>query len=143
MHSINIAHRDLKLDNILINVKEKIKLIDYGFAILSDKEERINGCCGTPYYMDPDLAANRSYIAQAGDVWALGVCMFILLTGRQPFAAKCETDLYRKIIAGKYKFPKDMYQLNNQGRVYQISDDAKCLIQKMLNKNARQRISAS
>ena len=63
MHSINIAHRDLKLDNVLIDVKGKIKLVDYGFAVLSGRKERLNANCGTPHYMDPDLAAKKPYIA--------------------------------------------------------------------------------
>ena len=63
MHSINIAHRDLKLDNVLIDVKGKIKLVDYGFACHSRRRDRLPGGCGTPHYMDPDLAAKKPYIA--------------------------------------------------------------------------------
>ena len=108
MHSKWVAHRDLKLENILINQNEKqIKLIDFGFATKCKKGEKLSTHCGTPHYMDPDLAKKESYYGHAADVWALGVILFMLLTGRLPFFAEFEQDLYRKIIAGKYSYPLD------------------------------------
>jgi len=53
----------MKLENILIDVKGNIKLVDFGFSILSGKHERIIHGCGTPHYMDPDLAGKKPYIA--------------------------------------------------------------------------------
>jgi len=62
MHSFHIAHRDLKLDNILIDSNGEIKLIDFGFAVKSKNKERLTANCGTPHYMDPDLASKNPYI---------------------------------------------------------------------------------
>lgn len=56
MHSKGYAHRDLKLDNILMDVGTKtIKIIDFGFSLAATKEEKLNVFCGTPHYMDPDI----------------------------------------------------------------------------------------
>jgi len=85
MHKHKIAHRDLKLDNILIDSSGKIKLIDFGFAINCKENERLTSICGTSHYMDPDLACRKPYIGPAADVWAMGVTLFLLLTGDYPF----------------------------------------------------------
>ena len=105
MHEMGIVHRDLKLDNILINDKNEIKLIDFGFATGCKKDEKLSMQCGTPQYMCPDLARNKPYSAQMADVWALGVMLFIMSAGKLPFAAEYEADLYRKIQNGKYTYP--------------------------------------
>ena len=56
MHSKGYAHRDLKLDNILMDVASKnIKIIDFGFSLKARPEEKLTVFCGTPHYMDPDL----------------------------------------------------------------------------------------
>jgi MAP/microtubule affinity-regulating kinase len=110
MHQFNIAHRDLKLDNILIDNENNIKIIDFGFATSCRPNERLTINCGTPHYMDPDLAKRANYLGQAADVWALGVILFILLTNKLPFFAEFEADLFRKIQNSKFKFPNEIRQ---------------------------------
>ncbi len=64
MHKLNIVHRDLKLDNILINDFgniNQIKLIDFGFAAGCKQDEKLSNQCGTPQYMCPDLAKKHQY----------------------------------------------------------------------------------
>ncbi len=89
MHEANICHRDLKLDNILIH-NNKIKLIDFGFTTRCQKDEKLSLQCGTPHYMDPDLVLKKNYSGQAADVWALGIILYILITGKLPFFAAFE-----------------------------------------------------
>ena len=60
MHKLGIVHRDLKLENILIN-NSGIKLIDFGFATNCQAGARLSLFCGTLWYMDPDLAKERKY----------------------------------------------------------------------------------
>ena len=108
MHERNVVHRDLKLDNILIDEKKNIKLIDFGFSVFASPEHKLGLFCGTPHYMDPDIVKKKEYNGQAADVWALGVILFILMTGKLPFFAEFEADLFRKIQKAKYDAPKEM-----------------------------------
>lgn len=143
MHEQNVVHRDLKLDNILTHVDSQgnhiIKLIDFGFATGCTAEERLSNTCGTPHYMDPDLVKKGSYNGQAADVWALGVILFILTTGKLPFYAAFEADLFRKIQTGRYQYPNDM--IEKDGSSYTPSQSLKNLIRKILEPNPALRIT--
>ena len=143
MHSLNVVHRDIKLDNILTKVDNKgnhhIKLIDFGFATGCPPDEKLTNTCGTPHYMDPDLVKKAAYNGHAADVWALGVLLFILTTGKLPFYAAFESDLYRKIQSGRYQFPNDM--IEKDGSSYNPSQSLKNLIRKILEPNANLRIT--
>ena len=96
------AHRDLKLDNILMDLSTKqIKIIDFGFS-LKASDERLTIYCGTPHYMDPDLVRKAPYFGPAADVWACGIILYIILIGKLPFFGEFEADLFRKIQSGKF-----------------------------------------
>jgi MAP/microtubule affinity-regulating kinase len=110
MHENDIAHRDLKLDNILVDGNDLVKLIDFGFATKCVINEKLSFFCGTPHYMDPDLAMKKHYFGQAADVWALGVILFTLLSGKMPFFAEFEEDLFRRIQNAKYQWPRNYRQ---------------------------------
>jgi MAP/microtubule affinity-regulating kinase len=107
LHENEIVHRDLKLDNILVDPQDnhRIKIIDFGFSIKAAADQKLSLFCGTPHYMDPDISRKKDYNGHAADVWALGVILFILVTGKLPFFGDFEQDLFRKIQAAKYVFP--------------------------------------
>lgn len=92
-----MAHRDLKLDNILIEEGKTIKIIDFGFSVLSNPSQKLKIFCGTPSYMAPELTQKREYDGKAVDMWALGVLLFVLLTGSFPFRGHSESELYSRI----------------------------------------------
>jgi MAP/microtubule affinity-regulating kinase len=95
MHSRGKAH---KLDNILYDAENKqIKIIDFGFSLEVKKDQIVNLHCGTPHYMDPDLAKKGPYSAQAADIWAAGVILYIIYVGKLPFFGEFEADLFRRI----------------------------------------------
>lgn len=110
MHKKGYVHRDLKLDNILIDPQTKnIKIIDFGFSLKSGPGEKLSVHCGTPHYMDPDLARKGPYSGMAADIWACGIILYIILVGKLPFFAEFEADLFRKIQSGKYTaFPAEV-----------------------------------
>ena len=127
IHDLNIIHRDLKLENIMVNfdsekdkeelnmMKAKIKIIDFGFAImLSSKFSLTNSAVGTFMYMDPKILKefdnqilvdkSRGYGKEV-DIWSLGCICYQLFRGKYPFEAKTFEELVGKIDKGKYKLP--------------------------------------
>lgn len=137
MHEHGLVHRDLKLENILINDAgglDEVKIIDFGFATNCQAGHKLSLFCGTPCYMDPDLVKQRKYSGQGVDVWALGVILFLLVTGGVPFWGDNEAELFRRIGAAKYSLPV-------KGRTY--SKNIRNLFAKIFQPNASKRISAS
>ncbi len=61
LHSKNIFHRDIKLENILVENDNKVKIIDFGFSIVVDPKKMLNFFCGTPSYMPPEIVQKRDY----------------------------------------------------------------------------------
>ena len=94
LHSLGIYHRDLKLENILIDERQHIKLIDFGFSIKSNPSENLKMYCGTPSYMAPELVGKRDYKGWAVDVWALGIILYTILSGYFPFRGNNEKDMF-------------------------------------------------
>lgn len=100
-HAKDIAHRDLKLENILYIKEGVIKVIDFGFAVQSKEKQRT--FCGTPTYMAPEIVKRIPYKGSEVDVWALGIMVYRMLTGTYPFMAKTDKELYKKIISGSFE----------------------------------------
>jgi len=130
LHKNNIAHRDLKLENILIDDNKNIKVIDFGFSLVTPRNKPLNVCCGTPSYMAPELIAKKNYYGHLVDIWALGILLFVLLSGYFPFKAPTNGELYNKITSGQYQIPDN------------LSSDVKSLIKRMLRMNPHERPSA-
>lgn len=126
LHNKNILHRDIKLDNILINfeseidknnldiLKATIKIIDFGFARHLSSSELASSILGSPLNMDPgilekliklknkmDYSETYEY-DQKADIWSLGTICYQMLTGKSAFEAKNLQDLVNKIEVGKY-----------------------------------------
>lgn len=117
-HHKNICHRDIKLENIIIDNDLGIKLIDFGFAAVISKTKPLNFFCGTPSYMPPEIVQKKEYIGFNADVWCLGILLYTLLCGSFPFRGNNEKELYAKICKGDFPLPeylsdkeKDMLKL--------------------------------
>lgn len=105
-HSMNVTHRDLKLENILLDDRRNIKLIDFGFATCFPNDRKAKIFCGTPSYMSPEIVARKDYYGPPADIWALGVLLFVMMSGSYPFKGRDDKDLYRKIIRGQFEIPQ-------------------------------------
>ena len=105
LHSKRIAHRDLKLDNILLDERGFIKVIDFGLAIQMEKSKMVIEKVGTPQYMAPEIYMDEIQ-SLAVDWWAVGIVAFELMFGHVPFSSKEGLGaMEEKIIAAKVVLP--------------------------------------
>lgn len=105
LHSKHIYHRDLKLENILLDYKKDLKIIDFGYSVSCEPEDQLSVICGTTPYMAPELVMKEKYCGHHVDVWAVGVITYAMLSGTMPFNGKTEEDLFHKICCGQYRDP--------------------------------------
>jgi len=133
VHSLNLAHRDLKLENILLADTKKsiVKLTDFGFVREFNpvKRQFLSTVCGTTVYMAPELIKNQPYSGFAIDIWSLGIILFTMLYGEMPFDE--DDDL------------KTKYKIINEEPLYRdsIPSDAIDLLRRILSKDPRSRPS--
>jgi serine/threonine protein kinase len=111
------VYRDLKPENVLINTNGYLKLTDFGFAKII--EGKTYTLCGTPEYLAPEIILNKGH-SKPVDWWTLGILLYEMLVGIDPFNDDDPMMIYQKIIKGKIKFPNT------------IDKDAKSLIKHLL-----------
>lgn len=104
LHSKNIIYRDLKPENILIAGDGYLKLTDFGFAKIV--EGRTYTLCGTPEYLAPEILLNKGH-GKPVDWWTLGILIYEMNAGIDPFTDDDPMEIYQKILKGKIKFPKN------------------------------------
>ena len=86
LHSKNIAHCDLKFENILYEESTyELKLIDFGFSVEDPDKNPPSFLCGTPSYMSPEEVSKKNINFFKADIWSLGVILFKIVTGLFPF----------------------------------------------------------
>ncbi|CDW78816.1 UNKNOWN [Stylonychia lemnae] len=129
IHSKNILHRDIKLDNILLDGKGKVKIADFGVSKLVKPGETMREQCGTPAYIAPEIIRDKGYQGFKADIWSAGVVLYAMLYGTVPFKANNMQDLHKLILKAKYNL-KD-----------EISEEAKDLLRKMLELDVSQRLT--
>ncbi|KAF8110217.1 hypothetical protein N665_0086s0055 [Sinapis alba] len=108
-HSRGVYHRDLKLENLLLDDEGSLKVSDFGLSVVSEQLKQDGICqtfCGTPAYLAPEVFTRKGYDAAKADVWSCGVVLFVLLAGYLPFDDKNVMVMYKKIYRGQFRCPK-------------------------------------
>jgi len=142
LHSMNVCHRDLKLENLLLYRKDsrgQIKVSDFGLSKVSSENSILETFVGTPVYMAPEIISSyktgKSYSLKS-DCWSLGVILYTLLSAKQPFNENWgENKLHKKIMSGNY--------CKMSGPAWQaISQDGKDLVEALLTVDPAARLSS-
>mmetsp|Transcript_11972 Transcript_11972/g.13610 ORF Transcript_11972/g.13610 Transcript_11972/m.13610 type:complete len:248 (-) Transcript_11972:598-1341(-) len=132
-HAHKITHRDIKLENIIVNDYGECKLIDFGLSKTATSEQILKSMAGTPYYMAPEILTSRNYDEKV-DIWSLGVVFYTMLCGYRPFEGETTEEIFDAVTKGNFKLSGKSWA--------KVSYDAKDLVGKMLVTNAQDRISA-
>lgn len=84
MHKAKVVHRDIKLQNFMLDQSHNLTIIDFGLSNSLDERELLNTQCGSPAYAAPEIFAHQDYGAEV-DIWSIGVNMYAMLAGKLPF----------------------------------------------------------
>jgi len=93
LHENKVAHRDIKLDNILLDGHGNIKIGDFGVSRKIEEQEILFEQCGTPAYIAPEIVKDMGYKGFPVDIWSAGICLYAMLYGNVPFKANQIGDL--------------------------------------------------
>ncbi|EKD15587.1 serine/threonine protein kinase [Drepanopeziza brunnea f. sp. 'multigermtubi' MB_m1] len=106
VHNSQCVHRDLKLENILLDKNENVKLCDFGFTReYEGKASYLQTFCGTICYSAPEMLKGEKYAGEKVDVWSLGVILYALLSGELPFDEDDDNETRTKILTAEPKWP--------------------------------------
>ncbi|WRT68021.1 uncharacterized protein IL334_004996 [Kwoniella shivajii] len=129
MHRQGVVHRDLKLENVLLDGELRIKLGDLGFVREWQRGRLMETFCGTTGYASPEMLAGRKYTGVETDIWSMGIILYTLLCGGLPFDDDDERVMKDLIMKGEYEEPE------------WLSDEARSLIRGMLQQEPSQRFT--
>ena len=140
LHDLDIAYRDLKPENILINDDGYLKLCDFGASVIIRGTEKKNDFAGSPEYASPEMITFEGHTVMT-DWWSLGILIYELLYGNTPFFNMDKNRMYDLINTGSISYPKTItIEGEEKPRVYKVSEDAKNLINKLLEKDPGTRL---
>jgi hypothetical protein len=129
IHCRNVLHRDIKLDNILLDEDMGVKICDFGVSRIISKSQIIKEQCGTPAYLAPEIIINKGYSSFYSDMWSLGIVLYTMICGAVPYRGSSLQELLDSEINKEIEYPSF------------LSPSAKDLIQKLLQFEPTKRVS--
>jgi len=133
LHKQNIVYRDMKPENILLDVDGYVALADFGLSKILSKDENTKTFCGTPDYIAPEIIRNEEYNKQV-DWWGVGILIYELMSGRAPFSHRNQLIMHKSIKTCDVPFPEPINST--------FSNDAKDIIKALLCKDPANRLGA-
>lgn len=130
-HSNNIAHRDIKPDNIFLDQYDHIKIGDFGLSKQFDHNHKSAEKCGSFNFISPEMFQCQDFCPFKSDIWALGITFFYILSGDYPFKGSSRDEIKQNTILGDINYKK-----------YKIDQRLIFLINKMTIKNPNARPTA-
>ncbi|ORX63956.1 Pkinase-domain-containing protein, partial [Basidiobolus meristosporus CBS 931.73] len=128
-HSFNITHRDIKIENILVDKDDNIKLIDFGLANFYNRNAVLKTACGSLPYTAPEILRGEPYVGPEVDIWSLGVVLFVMVAGYLPFGDPSRPKNLERVMTGKVKYPG------------KITTECKNLLARCLDPNRKRRVT--
>jgi serine/threonine protein kinase len=144
LHESDVVHCDIKPENILCKTHHwplQVKLCDFGLSNFVDRasanaegdDNTMSAMIGTPGYVAPEVIKRERY-GPPVDMWACGVVLYVMLSGRMPFYGRNDVEILRRTAQGKYSFPDREWK--------SISEDAKSLVKALLQVDPAKRLTA-
>jgi serine/threonine-protein kinase SRK2 len=136
-HRQGVCHRDLKLENTLLDGRTapKLKICDFGYSKSALFDSQPKSTVGTPAYIAPEVLSRKQYDGEIADVWSCGVTLYVMLVGAYPFEDPHDPRNFRKtiqrIMGVKYSFPSALH----------LSRECHDLMARIFVANPAQRIS--
>lgn len=130
IHEAGVVHRDLRPEHILIEGETGlIKIAGLGNSKRVRRGQEMMGVVGAPAYMAPETLLQKGFDGYAADIWSLGVLLYSLLSGSEPFQGASLLDLQKSILRGNVTWPEE------------VTDTGKRLIQGMMAKRPQDRLN--
>uniref|UniRef100_A0A1I7YBU1 Protein kinase domain-containing protein n=1 Tax=Steinernema glaseri TaxID=37863 RepID=A0A1I7YBU1_9BILA len=104
-HKHKVAHRDLKLENILLDGRNNAKIADFGLSNYFSEKSLLTTFCGSPLYASPEIINGTPYRGPEVDCWSLGILLYTLVYGSMPFDGRDFNRMVRQIKRGAYFEP--------------------------------------
>ena len=140
LHDLGIAYRDLKPENILIDADGYIKLCDFGASIRLHGTEKDQNFAGSPEYASPEIINFKGHTVMS-DWWSFGILIYEMLYGKTPFFSMDKDRMYDLITTGGISYPTYLnLEDNEESLEYNVSEEAKDLINKLLEKDPGARL---
>ncbi|EGC30845.1 hypothetical protein DICPUDRAFT_157371 [Dictyostelium purpureum] len=123
-HSNMVCHRDLKLENLLVDDEGNVKISDFGYSNIVRPGNLLSTFCGSPVYAPPEILLEKRYNGTEVDIWSMGVILYAMVTGQLPWTLTdgVQVEGMDRLLRGEFKYPSHVI----------LSDDVKELINRMI-----------